>query len=316
MKIIKLAITFTLIYPILGQSKSTMCELLKLDPCPTSSSYRKSSSASLPTSSGGFNFNPSSIPTDKGFGLEILNFDGEQDIAIVTGTGRIGAAISPSSYEDSFFGNISYESYQKYLTRKQLGGKYKSNKMSFATAINIFNNKKSLLKSFSSNIGLIAKYNKDSKKFNWGAGLNLNISILSFGVTKYKDDYFIAADPIDFTSEDHQTYSVDTITIGVKLPHIVADYTYLRNKFEIFGFTSEDSISLLTATLFWKSFMFTYGNRKEVSVRPLYNFDTEAFEFAAEKNEMFLGVQYAINKHFILGLYNNYYLNRGYKKWG
>lgn len=245
-------------------------------------------------------------------GLEVLNYSGEQDFAIVTGTGRIGAAISPSSYEDSFFGNMSYESSSNYLQRKLDGKKYKSNKMSFGSSFKLFDNKKKKMKTLRANLGVIAKYNKDSKIFNYGAGASLEISLLSLGYTRYKDDYFIKADPLTLTPDQSQRYVVDTFTFGIKLPHLVADYTYLVNKFDFYGSEFKDKITLITATLFYKKFMFTYGHRKEESFRPRVNFDTKSLEYIEDKYDVFLGVQYSLNRHFILGAYYNYYLNYGY----
>lgn len=274
-------------------SRNTICNKLKLKNCPWGS-YSKSSQASHPTQSGGFNFNPSSIPTDKGIGVEVLNYNGDQDYALVTGTGRIGAAISPSNYEDSFFGNMSFEADDAYLGRKRAGKKYTSEKYSFATAVNLYDNKKKRAKTFRANAGLIAKYNNETSKFNWGAGLALEISLFSIGISRYKDDYLIIEDAtVDNlfiqNYQNFERYEVETFTFGIKLPHVVADYTYLLNKFDYFGIQKKDTITLVTMTVFWRSWMFTLGTRKEVSFRPFYNFKTELLETKDEKHESFFG---------------------------
>ena len=288
----------------------SICQKLKLKDCPWAS-YSKGSGASMPSQSGGFNFNPSSIPTERGLGIEILNYNGDKDFALVTGTGRIGAAISPSNYEDSFFGNMSFESSTQYLERKKAGKKYTSNKYAFATAVNLFKNKKSGIKNLKLNLGFIAKYNADTSKFNWGLGSSLELGYFTVGASKYKDDYYIKDTTITPAYEYFERYNVETFTVGIKLPHIIADFTYLNDVFNYYGQRYDNTISLLTTTVFWKKWMFTYGHRKEVSFRPYYNFDTELLETRDIKYESFLGVQYSINKHFIAGLYNNYYLNRG-----
>ncbi|MCO4793048.1 MAG: hypothetical protein KC493_05010 [Bacteriovoracaceae bacterium] len=300
----------TLIFSSQIWAKS-MCNKLKLKSCPWGS-YSKGSGGSVPTQSGAFNFNPSSIPTDKGLGLEILNYNGDQDFAIVTGTGRIGAAISPSNYEDSFFGNMSFETSQSYLERKRAGKKYTSNKYSFATAFVLYDNKKKQSKTAKLNLGLIAKYNEETSKFNWGLGTSIELSVFTFGISKYKDDYYIYDDAFLPAYEYFERYHVDTYTVGVKLPHFIADVTYLYNVFDYYGTSYTDSIILVTGTFFWKAWMFTYGTRKEDSYRPKYNFETKLLETESIKRDTFVGIQYSINKHFIAGLYSNYYLNRGY----
>jgi len=171
-----------------------MCKKLGLKNCPRTGAYSRGSGGSIPSQSGGFNFNPSSIPTDRGLGIEILNYNGDQDFAIVTGTGRIGAAISPSNYEDSFFGNMSFETDTRYLSRKKAGKKFTSNKYSFATAFNLLDNKKRGMKNFKLNLGIITKYNEDTSKFNWGLGSSIELGYLTFGASKYKDDYYIYDD--------------------------------------------------------------------------------------------------------------------------
>ncbi len=304
---------FILLFLLFGPSQvlaESICQKLKLKDCPWAS-YSKSSSASMPSQSSGFNFNPSSIPTERGLGIEILNYNGDQDFALVTGTGRIGAAISPSNYEDSFFGNMSFETQADYLERKKAGKKFTSNKYAFATAVNIFKNKKRGMKNLKLNLGLIAKYNSDTSKFNWGMGSSIELGYFTIGASKYKDDYYIEDNTITPKYEYFERYNVETFTVGIKLPHIIADYTYLNDVFDYYGTRYDNTISLLTATVFYKKWMFTYGHRKEVSFRPKYNFDTQTLEDEEIKYETFLGVQYTINKHFIAGLYNNYYLNRG-----
>jgi hypothetical protein len=289
----------------------SFCEVLNVIDC-RKFGISKSSGGSQPSSSGGFSFNPSSIPTDKGIGLEVLSYYGDQDFAIVSGTGRVGAAISASSYEDSFFGNMSYESAAKYLERKKAGKKFVNNKYNLATAIKLYDNKKKKLKAFNFNLGVIGKFNDDTDHFNWGAGLSLNVSVLSFGVTRYKDDYQYLDDNYTPEIKFFERYTVDTYTVGVKLPHLIVDYTYLTNEFDYYGTLYVDKIYLLSGTLFYKKWMFTYGHRKETSYRPEYDYSEKDLDTEQDKYETFMGIQYNAHKYITIGLYSNYYLNRAY----
>lgn len=307
--LLRILLILTILY--LPLNAWSFCEALNVIDC-RKFGLSKSSGGSQPSSSSGFSFNPSSIPTDKGIGFEILSYNGDQDFALVSGTGKVGAAISASSYEDSFFGNMSYESNNNYFKRKKEGEKFLNNKYNLAAAVKLYDNKKKKLKKLSFNLGVIAKYNGDTENFNWGAGLSVNFSVLSFGITRYKDDYFIEDDTVYNGYTDFHRYVVDTYSFGIKLPHFVVDYTHLINTFDILGTLYEDKIYLMSGTLFYKKWMFTYGHRKEVSSRAKYDFNKEALEIKQDKQDGFLGIQYNLSRYFIIGAYNNYYLNRGY----
>tara|TARA_Y100000385_G_C12971671_1_gene584308 strand:+ start:250 stop:450 length:201 start_codon:yes stop_codon:yes gene_type:complete len=54
--------------------------------------------------------------------------------------------------------------------------------------------------------------------------------------------------------------------------------------------------------------MFTFGTREEESPRETYDHDQEKMVSEKFKYDSFLGVQYALGNHFVLGLFNNYYL--------
>lgn len=81
--------------------------------------------------------NPSAVPTEEGFGLEGILYRGEVDISLAKGTGRVGAAISPSNSEETFFGPPGIELDDDMYQRKYAADKFASNKVTLATAVNL-----------------------------------------------------------------------------------------------------------------------------------------------------------------------------------
>ena len=94
-------------------------------------------SGGAPTRGSKIRLNPAVIPLDQSFGGEFLYFDNSVDFAIVKGLGRIGAAISPSNSEETFFGPPGVEVPADFLTRHQEKHKYPSQKLTLATAFGL-----------------------------------------------------------------------------------------------------------------------------------------------------------------------------------
>jgi len=277
-----------------------LCEKLKIDSC-NKRQYKRSSGASIPSESNVYRLNPSAIPTEKGIGGEMVTWRGIYDYGIVTGTGKIGAAVSPTNMIDTFFANMSIENVVEYVQRKRERKTYESKKYTLATSTDIVKEKLNLIRPA---IGLIAKYGRGSKIFHPGAGLSLGLGPFNIGYALNKDDYYstILQQSFKFTTE--------TFTFGVKIPYLAVDYSTVKNK-DLPG-VDDATITILSTTLFWKSFMLTYASRKEVSYRPLYNYELDIGETVQEKREGFWGLQYSHKGKFLVGLFNNYFL---YREW-
>jgi hypothetical protein len=274
-----------------------LCERVKMEVC-DQRRFTRSGGASIPSESNSYRLNPSSVSIEKGFGFEVVGADHLLDYGLVTGNGKVGAAISPTSLEDTFFANIPLEDTDDYIARKQNERPYRSNKYTFATATQIIKKNKFINPS----VGIILKYNQLSKKTSPGAGFNLGLGPLSFGYAVNKDDFYK-----DYTYiVTHIRYTTKTFTIGAKLPNFAIDYSRVDNEISE---VADTRIIILSATLFWRNFMFTYGTRQENSYRPEIDPETKIATTADEKNAAFLGIQYAINKKILLGLFNNYFLN-------
>lgn len=106
------------------------------------------------------------------------------------------------------------------------------------------------MKNLKLSLGLIAKYNADNSKFNWGLGSSLELGYFTVGASKYKDDYYIKDETVTPAYEYFERYNVETFTVGIKLPHIIADFTYLNDVFNYYGQRYDNTISLLTTTVF------------------------------------------------------------------
>jgi hypothetical protein len=162
--------TFLLLFTSAAHSRSDGCIGIE-SYC---QGFRRSSSSSpaYPSTSSSVSLNPAAVPVNKSLGLEMIYFKPSPDFALVTGTGRVGAALSPTSAEETFFGNPGFELPTDYLQRHVEKKKFVSQKIALATAVNLYDNKSNGLKKFSLNLGLLGRYNKITKSIKPGAGLN------------------------------------------------------------------------------------------------------------------------------------------------
>lgn len=266
------------------------------------------SSTGAPTRGSKVRINPAAVPVEKGFGLESIIFDGA-DFALVKGFGRVGAGISPSNSEETFFGPPSIESEYEYLIRKYEVRKYPSQKYSLATGVRLWSNKKSGIKRMEFNLGAIGRYNKLTKKILGGGGVNGSLGPITFGASRYADQTRFE-DPflIPNATTVIRDYYVNSLSVGLFLHSMALDYSVLQMQEN-----SESTTRLFTASLLLKRTMITYSYRHEHSDRPVYNRSTNSVEYGIEnKYENFYGVQFNLGKYWMLGAFYNYYLLREY----
>ena len=110
-----------------------------------------SSSSGAPTQSSKINLNPSAVPIEKGVGAEVIYFDNSFDFALVKGLGRVGAAISPSNNEETFFGPPGIELPEDLQNRKSGKHKFPAQKWTLATSFGLIDNRSSGLERFETN---------------------------------------------------------------------------------------------------------------------------------------------------------------------
>lgn len=266
-----------------------------------------STSPAYPSKSSGFKVNPSAVPLEKGWGGETIYFDSSFDFALVRGTGRIGAAISPSNGEESFFGPPGLELDSEFLERKQNGTKYDSQNVALAGAFQLLSNRKSGLQRFELNLGVIGKYNKLSKDVWPGLGISGIGGPFTFGYSVSEDQYVVDFSSIGLAEELKFKYKTATISGGIFLNNLAVDYSHLRVTIQEH---EAISIYLLTGSILLQRWIFTAASRREVSDRPAYDYKLKTLKVEEEKNELFGGIQFSPTRVLMVGVFYNYYLLR------
>lgn len=282
------------------------CEFFKY--CQTSSSYK-----SINTSTQAI-INPSSLAKVKGFGIETL-YQNHNPLAFsfVTGNGKFGAALVSSSLENSFFGNRTPELDDAYIERVAEEKRFKSKKLHLGLGVNLLEKK-----NFSVNLGLSARRNSEIKEINLGAGLNVKFWIFHFGHYLYRDDFKLTFnDHYDFetgipytvlynNSSYQEKFNVATTTFGFNLKNFNFDYGRIYSHYDFYQ--EATTIYIYAAGYKWKKFFFHLGYRQEFSAQ--LNAEKGSVSYSRKKLDRYAGVQYSLNKHFVLGFaYNTYLLD-------
>lgn len=242
--------------------------------CDDTGGVLSSNTGGSPSSGGKIRVNPAAAPVEKGFGVETITYKGTFDFAIVKGLGRVGAAISPSNSEETFFGPPGIETDYDYLNRQIEKDKYKSEKYTLATAVNVFSNKKSGLKRFDINLGVMGKYNSQTKAMSAGGGLSGVLGPLILGYARYRDETLLEYDyiPAPFSmAPETIKYDVETMSAGLFLGSVILDYSILRRLSE----SHPSTVNLLTGTLLYKRLILTLAHRTEESERLVYDPETQ-----------------------------------------
>lgn len=297
MEWIKLRIFLLLILSLPIQAKR-LCDTYSWMACPDAfAASRSTTSSSLPLNSAAAPTNPSSMSVDKGFGAEVLKFGPYYDISAISGTGVIGSAFSVTNNENTFFGERAPENPTNYVNRKLYNKKYKSPKITSLFALQLLGGKKK--NSIKLNLGVLGRYNNDTKGITGGAGLSFAMRGISLGAAQFKNDFK------DLITGEEDEYTTRTFTAGLKIGNVAVDWNYIKNDAVYWS-----RARILTATLFTKKFMFTFGSRQEESIFP-----TEIPNLTnlppGNKIDSFLGVQYFWRKKVIIGAFSNYYLLNG-----
>lgn len=266
---------------------------------------------SNPSTGNQIRINPSAVPTQKGYGLEGIYFNSDVDFSIVRGIGRIGAALSPSNSDETFFGTPGFEINENLLDRKTEGKKYPNQKINLATAFVLAEKSRSTFNSYALKFGVMGKYNKISKHVNGGAGLSGLLGPITFGVSEYRDESVLDYSLLGSEQEDVIKYKVRTYSVGLSLESLLIDVSKLQYEDpqnSVDDLTS--SVRIITVSYNYKKFIFTTSNRLEDSSRLAYNYETEMLETRQKKNSNFHAIQYIANKYITLGVLYNYYLLR------
>ncbi len=289
---------------------ATEIDCYKFAGCIGGSGSRGGQASTNPSYGNQIRINPSAVPTDKGIGLEGIMYGGETDFSIVQGLGRVGAAISPSNSEETFFGPPGFEMSDDFLERKQKGLKLPQQKYTLASAVNLIKKVDGGLKARSLQLGLMGRYNKLTKTISPGVGLNGTFGPLTFGASQYADETQVEDET--FVPEERPVfkYQVKTYTGGLSLGSLLLDYSVLNVEVPQTGDVS--TVKLLTASLLVKRMILTYSKRTEDSLRQSYNYATRQLETKQLKEDFFAGIQLNATNYLMVGLLYNYYLLHEY----
>lgn len=279
--------------------------------------------SSLPTQSSAVFNNPAAVNTDRGFGIESIHYKGDAQLGLVTGTGRVGAAISNNPSEETFFGNGVQEDTLTYRERWFEKDQYKSEKFILSTAVNLFGKKRR--KGLQMDLGINYRYINDIKSSFLGGGLALNWSrIISASYAEFRDAYVkdLRGKTITYYEVDGSkstfTYPQDNIYLFQKhfqVKNYTLGFNYSNWSFDYSWFTTtnlddntKSYVKIFNSSLFYKKWMFSFGTREEESQREYFDPKKEEMITQKFKYNIFIGAQYALGKHFVIGLFNNYYL--------
>jgi hypothetical protein len=264
-----------------------------------------------PSKGNAIRVNPAAVPLEVNYGIEALMYKTDFDFLFVKGLGRVGAAISPSNSEETFFGPPGLEDPDVYLKRKQDAEKYKTSKITLATAINAYSNKRTDMRRLDVNVGVMLKYDRDTSTANLGGGLNGVIGPFTFGYSIYGDQtrvddpaYGAPASPSgNPAGYPIVKYGVETYSAGIFLESFIFDYSVLH-----LVTTEVSTVTVLTASLLVGKAIITASKRSEESDRVAYDFETKSLKNEKTKNDVFAGVQYRVSDAVMVGAFYNYYL--------
>ena len=267
--------------------------------------HQSSGSPAKPSASNTVRINPAAVPTEKTLGIESILYKGEADFGLIRGLGRIGAAISPSNSDETFFGPIGLELPESLANRRLNKTKYPSQKLTLATSFNALKKGGGLTHS-EINIGVLAKYNELTNVLNPGGGVSGSLGPLSFGYALYNDQTQIDQSIIGNSTKYILNSLVQTTSVGLYLGSLAVDYSTLK----LTTNTDSATVTVATASLILKRGIATIANRNEQSTFGRYNFDTGLVDTLNHKNEYFGGLQVAVGSHVMVGAFYNYYLLR------
>jgi hypothetical protein len=273
----------------------------------------RKSSQSIPSASAAGSLNPSNISSVKGIGFETIYQPGNPLVFdFVTGNGKIGALVT-LGLENSFFGNRPIEIDDILYDRKINELQYKNKKLGLGIGASLIDKNKIGL-----DVGVSFKRNPDIKNINYGVGLSARLAFLNFGAYLYQDDVLvslgnylnpytgIAYSTTYLSSTYQEKFSVATYTVGAKISQFSLDMGIIKTKYNFY--TDNTLIYLYSGSYSMGKWLFNLAYRKEQTPN-LYYFNHSMF-IQREKTDIYYGVEYLMNSHFVFGLqYNNFLLN-------
>ncbi len=306
---------FLLLSPVaFAQGGRDICDILDLPNCSgVSARNRRTSNFSLPSPATAANLNPANISLDRGIGLETL-FQANNPVAfnLVGGSGGFGGALISPTLENSFFGVRVPELDENFLKRNQDQKRFDSKKLNFALAGKITRQK-----NYGLDFGLLFKRHSEVKKIRTGFGLAGRAWIFNFGASFYKDDFWVdfkntvdASTGVPYSTlygkkSYDESFQVKTYSAGLKFRNVSIDMgKIITDKYK---FTEEIvDITIYSASLAWRNWLFNYGMRTEDSITP--KFKDDKLVDGRIKKATYAGVQYSWWRPLVVGVHYNYFL--------
>jgi hypothetical protein len=269
---------------------------------------------SLPSAITAAFLNPATVSFDRGFGVEAIHHSRNPvAFSLASGTGRTGAALISPSLENSFFGNRVIEIDDEYFERVEEKQRYKSRKLNLAFGGKLINRKR-----FGVDGGIMLKRHEEIKRINPGAGLSFRLGPFHAGGSVYQDDFHLELKDylnpysglpyqIQFGSDTYEErFLVTSYTAGVGVKNLSFDIGVIRSQLK---FYEEDIVVKIYSTSYRRNnWLFSLAIRNETS--DAMAIENNQLVFKENKSETYLGAQYSLNRHIILGLHYNYFLLR------
>jgi hypothetical protein len=309
-----------------SRSNPSICDYIQYGKCYTVlKNQSRNGIGSYPSQTAGSFTNPSSVLIDRGLGIEILDPDTGTQVSLVSGTGRVGAAVSSNPNDDTFFGNFAVEDINTKRVRDLDNRMYDTDKLALAFAGNIFGKKSKFLRL---DLGVMYRKHPDSDNEYFGGGATLGITkYFQVGYSEYKDEFYhdyrnestflvdvngnrtpitYANDPLNISQFE---YDVRNYVFSFRLKSFALDYSVIQTTFE--NGLEDSEVRITSLSFFWRRWMFTYATRREISYREHWDEDRQMFiPNSVEEPDFdgFLGVQYSLTKNIIVGIFSNYFL--------
>ena len=309
-------VLITLIFIPFSEAARTpdVCDLIDLPNCNgTSKQSRRTSNFSLPSPATAANLNPANASVDRGFGGEILlQANNPVGFNLVGGSGQFGGALISHTVENSFFGVRVPELSENFLERNKEKKRFDTKKINLALAGKIVRQK-----NYGLDFGILFKRHSEVKKVRTGFGLSGKLYMFSAGASFYKDDFWLdfkntkmAGTGVPYstiTGKDSydESFNVRSFSAGVKVMNFSFDYgKIITDKYK---YTDEKvDITLLTASMAWKNFLFNLGTRTEDSSTP--KFEDDVLKAQRVKKATYAGIQYSWWRPLVVGVHYNYFL--------
>ena len=251
----------------------------------------------------GFTLNPASVPVKDAQGLAAIYYKIRPQFLFVKGTGRIGAAVSPSNGDDTFFGNPSFETNTDYLYRRQNKFPFQQTKVALGLAASVFDNEGSMWTRIQLSIGVLGRYIQASNNITPGLGVTFLAGPLQLSAAISKDETGISAEgSVPASIQKDQTTSISaTLPLG----NVVLDYTKLALTPET---GNPVNVDLANITVLLERFIFSAAYRIEKSDRPGFDEGTQSLITKNAKEDIFGSIQYSVFSFAQVGVFYNYFL--------